>query len=141
MQKKYNYGILCFLPLNKFYMLLNSKRHFFCHWTFSFHTFVSREMARDFSCCPRVVLHSQERDREKVKIMNARNDITCKKAFGRWSVDRLQHAGHYNWHTMCEWCKWYTRKRYTSFDCFSSLDILVFVNRNKNYENDWNCVF
>lgn len=54
------------------------------------------------------------------------------KTFGRWSVDRLQHAGHYNWHTMCMRCKWYTtRKWYTSFDCFTFAHFFFTTNKNE----------
>lgn len=72
-----------FSLLNKFYMLFNSKRHFFCHWTFPFSLSLTRSlMARDYNC-PRVVLLLIARDREEMKIMNARKNIyniTCKSS-------------------------------------------------------------
>lgn len=105
-------------------MPFNSMRHFFLPLNFSTLGVCLVCMARDFNC-PRVVwplLLLLLLPREEKKIINARKirirELRA-KTFGRWSVDRQQHAGHYNWHTMCMRCKWYTRKWYTSFDCFT----------------------
>lgn len=120
-------------------MLFNSKRHFFCHWTFSFlslslaHLWLATSTAPvSCGCWSRETEQQRNENNERAKKKNI--ILRVKVAFGRWSVDRLQHAGHYNWHTRC---KWYTRKWYTSFDCFSLFNSqFIFVNKNNNKWNE-----
>lgn len=64
-------NFIFFSLLNKFYMLFNSKRHFFCHWTFSFlslaHLWLATSTAPVSCCCGSRETHRRNENNERAK--------------------------------------------------------------------------